>query len=139
MSNIALLEQKLRSAGQSNTKSRQLVFAALEGQEPMAMSDLVTRVDNTVDRASVYRTIKLFEELGIVHKLQIGWKYKLELSDDFHDHHHHIACIKCGTILPIDEDKGLEVMIHSLADSHKFKLLTHQLELRGICKQCQKS
>jgi Fur family ferric uptake transcriptional regulator len=139
MSNLALLEKKLKESGQSYTKSRQLVFTALEGQEPLAMSELVARVDKSIDRASVYRTIKLFEELGIVHKLQIGWKYKLELSDDFHDHHHHIACVKCGSIKPIHEDPKLEASIMKLAQENKFSLLTHQLELRGICKNCQKS
>jgi Fur family ferric uptake transcriptional regulator len=139
MNNLMLLEQKLRRANQSYTKPRQLVFVALEDQEPMAMSDLVARVDKSVDRASVYRTVKLFEELGIIHKLQIGWKYKLELSDDFHDHHHHIACVKCGAIQPVHEDEQLEQSIYKLASAHDFSLLTHQLELRGICKNCQKS
>jgi Fur family ferric uptake transcriptional regulator len=139
MSNLALLEKKLKESGQSYTKSRQMVFAALEGQEPLAMSELVTRVDTSVNRASVYRTVKLFEELGIIHKLQIGWKYKLELSDDFHDHHHHIACIKCGHVTPINEDPKLETAIIKLAHKNQFSLLTHQLELRGICDKCQKS
>lgn len=139
MSNLDLLAQKLRDAQQSSTKARTVVFSALDGQEPMTMSELVKRVGNNIDRASVYRTIKLFEELGIVHKLQIGWKYKLELSDDFHDHHHHIACVKCGKIFPIHEDERLELLIHSLAKSQNFKLLTHQLELRGICATCNDS
>ena len=139
MSNLPLLEKKLRDAGQSHTKARRLIFSALEGQEPMSMAELVARVNSSVDRASVYRAIKLFEELGIVHKLQIGWKYKLELSDDFHDHHHHIACVKCGSIQPIQENEGLESSIQTLANEHGFSLLTHQLELRGICHNCQKS
>ena len=137
MSNVHILEKKLRDAGQSYTKARQLVFTALDGQEPMSMSELVSRVGTSVDRASVYRTVKLFDELGIVHKLQIGWKYKLELSDDFHEHHHHIACVKCGSIWSVHDNHEFEESIHKVAQENYFQLLSHQLELRGVCSSCQ--
>lgn len=139
MSNLKSLSEKLHTAGYSITKARELVFVALEGQEPLSMAELVKRVDKNVDRASVYRTIKLFERLGIIQKLQIGWKYKLELSDEFHDHHHHIACIKCGSIVAVEENPQLEAAITILAKQSGFSVLTHQFELRGICKDCQQA
>lgn len=139
MSNLSTLHQSLKTTGYSATKSREIVFTALDGQEPMTMAELVRRTGNQTDRASVYRTVKLFEKLGIIQKLQIGWKYKLELSDEFHEHHHHIACIHCGVVLPIKESSEIENTINTLASDHGFKVLTHQFELRGLCKNCQKS
>ncbi len=91
---------------------------------------------NQIDRASVYRTISLFEKLGVVHRIQIGWKYKIELSDDFHHHHHHLTCLKCGRVIPFEEDDELLQSLNSVANSHNFSIETHQLEVQGLCDEC---
>src|ERR1700733_372533 len=98
------LKITLKAHHQSLTKSRLLIFTALEDKEPQTMHEIVAACQGQVDRASVYRTIALFERLGIVLRLQIGWKYKLELSDDFHHHHHHLTCRQCGKTIPLPED-----------------------------------
>lgn len=136
--NNDLFRQVLKKRGYSATKVRSIVFAALEHQEPQTMAEVIARVTPTIDRASAYRTISLFEELGIVHRIQIGWKYKIELSDEFHAHHHHISCVKCGRVEVIKEDPGIESVIESIAGSKDFALVSHQLELQGICPKCAK-
>src|SRR5580692_9907794 len=98
---IETFGQTLQQAGYSNTRSRRVVFEALQGQEPLSMHELVMACTKQVDRASIYRTIALFEKLGIVQRLQIGWKYKLELSNNFNFHHHHLTCSKCNCIIPL--------------------------------------
>lgn len=90
-----------------------------------------------VDRASMYRTVALFERLGIVQRLQAGWKYKLELSDTFHEHHHHATCQRCGQVTPLPEDPKLETYLRHLAAAHRLTLQSHQLELSGLCPGCQ--
>lgn len=130
-------ETKLKAAGYSVTASRRIVFTALQDKEPQTMREILLACDGAVDRASVYRTIALFEELGIAKRLQIGWKYKLELSDAFHHHHHHLTCLKCGEIQPLQEDALLEERLRALADSHQFAMSEHQLELQGVCRKCQ--
>src|ERR1700722_13846047 len=87
------LKAALKSREYSLTAARQAVFSALLDKEPQTMQQLVAACP-TIDRASVYRTVSLFEQLGVVQRLQIGWKYKLELSDRFHHHHHHLTCVK---------------------------------------------
>ncbi len=134
--NIQYLKQSLKDHGFSHTKVREIVFAALDQDEPQSMTQLIARVTPTVDRASAYRTISLFEELGIVQRLQIGWKYKLELSDEFQTHHHHIACIKCGKLVAFHEENEIEDVIRTIAHREGFTLVSHQLELQGICKNC---
>ena len=101
------------------------------------MHDIVAGCHDKVDRASVYRTIQLFEQLGVVQRLQIGWKYKLELSDKFSTHHHHLSCVKCGSTIAIDEDAALEQRMRLLAKQHGFLPQDHQLEIRGLCESCQ--
>src|SRR5579859_5743980 len=98
------LSLTLHAQGQSLTRPRRIVFMALQKSEPKTMQQLVSACAGQVDRASVYRSVTLFEKLGIVQRLQIGWKYKLELSDAFQRHHHHLTCLKCGQSIAFDGD-----------------------------------
>lgn len=133
------LSKVLRAHGQSITRARQTVFAALQGQEPQSMRALVAACADQIDRASVYRTIALFERIGVVRRIHIGWKDKLELADAFHHHHHHLSCTSCGTIIPLSEDAALEERLRNLAEQHNFSIQDHQIEIQGLCQQCQKS
>jgi Fur family ferric uptake transcriptional regulator len=90
-----------------------------------------------MDRATVYRNVELFEELGIVQRLQIGWKYRLELTDNFVHHHHHLTCTQCGTVTALAEDEQLERRLLGLAHALNFTPLDHQLEIRGLCTNCR--
>ena len=127
----------LKQHGHSVTQARQDVFNAMVDSGPLTMAQLTNKVRARIDRASVYRTVELFEKLGIINRLQIGWKYKLELSDVFTGHHHHAACMNCGKVVAFEENPDLEADIHKLADSLGFKLASHSLELRGLCADCQ--
>lgn len=125
----------LKASGNNVTAARLKVFTALVGQEPLGMHELVGRVSG-VDRASVYRAIDLFERLGIVQRLTSGWKYKLELSDTFTAHHHHLTCTHCGRATAISEAE-LEQTIENLAAAHGFVPSAHQIEIQGTCCNCQ--
>ncbi|MGH7195487.1 MAG: Fur family transcriptional regulator [Candidatus Saccharimonadales bacterium] len=127
----------LRENGYSLTAPRQIVFAALQNQEPQTIRQLVTACSSQIDRASVYRTFQLFEKLNIVQRLQIGWKYKIELSDEFSRHHHHLSCLVCGAVVPFKQDEILEKRLYKLSKIQGFKPQDHQLEIRGVCQNCQ--
>ena len=127
----------LNTRAYSLTKTRQLVFAALQDKEPQTMAEIVAACQNRADRASVYRTINLFEKLGIVQRLQIGWKYKLELSDRYHYHHHHLTCSKCGQTFALPNDQRLEQRLRQLSREQNFHMRGHQLEIQGLCKNCR--
>lgn len=130
------LQATLKQNKLSLTRPRRIVFNALQGSEPLSMAELVEACWRHIDRATVYRTITLFEDLGIVKRLQIGWKHKLELSDDFHDHHHHLTCKVCGQTTALPEDSALEKRLHNLASNQDFSMQDHQLEIIGICSRC---
>lgn len=120
----------------SLTYSRQAVFAALDDKKPCTMHELVERCKN-IDRASVYRSVALFETLGITRRLYSGWKYKIELSDMFGHHHHHATCVSCGRLFPLDEDSAVESALQALANRHSFVMKSHEIELSVLCKKCQ--
>jgi Fur family ferric uptake transcriptional regulator len=130
-------KKTLKTRKQSLTKARLVVFKSLQDKEPQTMREVVEACAEQIDRASVYRTISLFERLGIAQRLQIGWKYKLELSDAFHHHHHHLTCVKCGRTIPLPEDRQLEARLHTLSRSQNFIMKGHQLEIQGLCADCR--
>jgi Fur family ferric uptake transcriptional regulator len=132
------LNEVLHQHGQKSTATRRHVFKALQGKEPQTIQEIYNYCKGNTDRSSVYRTITLFEQLGIIKRLQIGWKYKLELSDDFHHHHHHLTCLGCGKVIPLGEDEELEKRFKVLSDKKDFQVTEHQLEIQGYCKNCQK-
>lgn len=139
MEPIQLLHNTLKKHHQSLTNPRKIVFAALQDHEPQTMNQLVKTCANQIDRASIYRTIALFEKLGIVQRIQLGWKYKLELSDMFQHHHHHLTCNVCHEIYPLAEDELMETRLYKLAEDSGFKATNHLLEIQGVCSNCLKT
>lgn len=131
------LAATLKSHGYSVTKSRKAVFIALLDREPQSIGEVTKTVGNTVDRASVYRVLALFESLNIVERLPIGWKHKFELSDAFSEHHHHATCIRCGKIVPFEESNVIKRELKKQAEAIGFLETNHQLEVRGICGACR--
>ncbi len=118
------------------TKARITTFELLTSPEPQSMSTILARAIGRVDRVSVYRNINVFEKLGIVHRIYIGWKYKLELSDQFMKHHHHVSCSNCGLIIDIEDDSEIDTFIASIATKFNFTVMRHQLEIEGLCNKC---
>ncbi|MBI4033623.1 transcriptional repressor [Candidatus Saccharibacteria bacterium] len=132
------LKALLKKEGASLTSPRKIVFDLLLNQKPQSMQVLIERAKTKIDRASVYRTMELFERLGIVNRLNIGWKYKFELSDVFQAHHHHFHCANCGTTFNLKPNSMLETMIDSVAAKSGFSPRGHQLEVYGLCADCHR-
>lgn len=128
--------ETLKEHGYSLTAQRKALYDVLASGDTFTMAQLVSRLKVVMDRTSVYRSVALLEKIGVINRIQIGWKYKLELSDDYASHHHHAACMKCGRVVIFEENEKLEADIHSLALSLGFALSGHTLELRGICQEC---
>lgn len=133
------LKALLQKDGASLTVPRKTVFDLLHNQEPQSMQVIVKRAEGKVDRATVYRTIDLFEQLGIVRRLNVGWKYKIELSDVFLGHHHHFHCTNCGKTFTLPANSMLETMIDSAAAKEGYSPRGHQLEVNGLCQNCGSS
>lgn len=131
-----LLRQILGDNGFKTTRPRLVVFQLLRHHGMQSLAELNNRTEGKADRVSVYRVIDLFEKLGIARRVTIGWKYKVELSDIFLNHHHHITCLECGRVQAIRASKDIENTIHTLTSEPGFIITSHQLELQGYCKKC---
>lgn len=128
----------LRTHKLSNTKQRQQVFDSIvKLSKPLSMNELIN-LNRSIDRVSIYRIIDAFEKAGIISRLQIGWKYKIELSDAFKQHHHHMTCVQCGSVIEFDEPESLDTELTHISRKHGFTVTQHTLEIRGVCRHCQK-
>lgn len=112
------------------------LFALLQRFPALTLKELIRRSPKH-DRATIYRNIDLFEKLGIITKLWLGWQTKIELSGIFQHHHHHLSCVNCNKVWILLEDTTIENRIDKLAKNRNFKAMDHQLEIKGICKNCQ--
>ena len=92
----------------------------------------VSKIDSKISIATVYRTVKLFEEVGILakHDFRSGKARYEELSEGHHD---HLIDIKTGEIIEfVDED--IEKLQKKVAEKYGYDLVDHKLELYGVKK-----
>lgn len=129
-------KELLKKHGSFATKTRIELFNYLQSSPAVSISKLISDLP-TQDQATIYRNIKLFEQIGIVNRLQLGWNSRLELSSQFHDHHHHMSCVSCGKIIAWEEDPVIELRIQTVAMKMGFYPQNHQLEISGLCQNCQ--
>lgn len=137
LDNIALFKEILASNNSHFTRARAATFELLFSPEPQSIKEILAKAKGRADRVSVYRNIDLFEKLGIVHRVYVGWKYKLELSDQFIAHHHHLSCRGCGKVIDIEDEQHIEEFIQEVSGKFGFKPLRHQFEIEGYCKECK--
>lgn len=130
-----LFKSILRNNHQSLTKQRLEIFQVLSVHDSLDMASILSNIPN-IDRSSAYRTLALFERLGIVDRLHFGFKHRFELSDKFRQHHHHLHCQKCGRIIPIERNENLENSITLIAKLANFHPTNHVIEINGLCENC---
>ena len=93
----------------------------------------VTKIDSKISIATVYRTVKLFEEAGILakHDFKGGKARYEEISESHHD---HLIDVKTGEIIEfVNED--IEKLQKKVADKYGYELVDHKLELYGVKKK----
>ena len=133
---IERFKEVLKSSGNSFTAPRQTIFTLLAQDGPLTTAQIATKCAPAIDRATAYRTIELFERLGIVNRIWHGFKSSIELSEIFTPHHHHATCEHCGTHIDITSPE-LEHTLATIAKQHNFLAIGHMLEISGYCQACQ--
>ena len=131
------IEQKFQKKGLKLTDQRRTIARViLESKEAYGESDhpdvdelynRVSKIDPKISIATVYRTVKLFEEAGILtkHDFKTG-KARYEINDD----HNHLIDINSGEIVEF-VDKEIESLQEKIANKLGYKLVDHKLELYG--------
>ena len=129
--------ERLEDTGYRLTAPRRAVLEAIATtNRPFTIEELSDRLPN-IGRATVFRTIKLLQELDIVCRVPLedgGVRYEQSRSGI---HHHHLICSECGSVTEFS-DPILDAAIEQNASSAEFELDSHNAELYGRCAACQK-
>jgi Fur family transcriptional regulator, ferric uptake regulator len=134
------LTERLRRTSRKVTGSRQAILALLRHQtRPLSNKEILTALPaGEADLATVYRSMHLLEEIGMVKAFDLGdgiTRYEL-LSEGDDGHHHHLVCVRCAAVRRI-EDCFTASWEQSLSQQTGFKQITHKLEFHGVCPDCQ--
>ena len=130
------IEKLLKQWWKSCTKERTEIFGYLEKQHVVSSNDMVEFFKGTIGRASIFRTLKLFQELGIIRSVQTIDKWeKYELSHSDHHHHEHFNCNSCGECISF-ESRNLCNKIFEEAKKIGFKIQEHNIWIFGKCQNC---
>ena len=139
------IEQKCLTKGVKLTEQRKIIAKIIsESKSEYGESDhpdvdelynRVSKVDPKISIATVYRTVKLFEEAGILTKHDFkGGKARYEAMIE--SHHDHLIDIKTGEIIEF-VDEEIEKLQKKVAEKYGYKLVDHKLELYGVKKKPQ--
>jgi len=131
------IEQKCIAKGVKLTDQRKIISKIMsDSQDHPDVDELYKRaskIDSKISIATVYRTVKLFEEAGIVAKHDFkGGKARYEELNE--GHHDHLIDIKTGEIIEF-VDEEIEKLQQKVAVKYGYKLVDHKLELYGIKKK----
>ncbi len=135
-----VLARYMAQHGLKSTRQRSIIidtFFGLDGHH--TVEDLWSRVrqqDPRVSVATVYRTMKLLSDCGLAHARNFGdgqTRYEAAVG---RDHHDHLICTHCGLIVEFENDR-IEQMQDAVARKHGFTVVSHKLELYGLCPNCQ--
>jgi len=131
------IETKCKDKGVKLTDQRKIIAKVMsESSDHPNVDELykrVSKVDSKISIATVYRTVKLFEESGILAKHDFkGGKARYEELNE--GHHDHLIDIKSGEIIEFF-DNEIEELQKKVAEKYGYKLVDHKLELYGIKKK----
>ncbi|NLV92027.1 MAG: transcriptional repressor [Firmicutes bacterium] len=143
---LARIREQLSDHDHRLTPQRQAILQVLVEQgNPQHMSAEkifmeAKKLHPELGLATVYRTLEIFEKLGIVYKLEYGdGQARFEFNDNVEEHyHHHLICLGCGKIQEFNDDL-LEDMERAIAQQADFDITDHCLRFFGYCSECRKS
>lgn len=146
MIDYSVLIEKFKSIIKENglkyTKQRELILKFLYENDghftPEELNAQLKKIysQENIGIATIYRTLTLLEESGIVTSISFGTqgkKYEFGLKK----HHDHLVCVQCGKIVEF-YDETIEKKQLEIAKNFEFEMTDHIMKIIGICKSCQK-
>ncbi len=137
MYNLNHMLDQLRQAGYKVTPARTAVLQVIEqGHEHLNPADVLERARGlypAIGRATVYRTLELLTELGLVRPIYGGENALSFIRAE--GGHHHLVCSDCGTVIEF-EDCIADELAPQLEARFGFQVRSHLLEFYGLCQRC---
>ena len=131
------IEHKCIAKGVKLTDQRKIIAKVMsESNDHPNVDELynrVSKIDSKISIATVYRTVKLFEETGILAKHEFkGEKARYEELNE--GHHDHLIDVQTGKIIEFVDDE-IEILQKKVAKKLGYDLVDHKLELYGVKKK----
>jgi Fur family ferric uptake transcriptional regulator len=138
---MQVFAEHLSSKNLKLTKERKAVLKELfshQGHiEAEELSHNLRRKKTRASRATIYRTLELLIESGIVRKVDLGHGHShYELALD-RPHHEHMICLECGRVIEFS-DKGIHRSLDILCRKERFERTSHRFQIFGYCERCSK-
>ncbi len=135
----------LRDHSYKLTPQRQTILRMFLEQEDRHLSAeelymLVKHQNPEIGLATVYRTLDILAEIGVLLKNDFGdgrTRYEFSRKDEHH-HHHHLICLGCGNVSEFDDDL-LESLEAVITKRNQFKVIDHDLKFYGYCRKCEEA
>ena len=131
----------LSEKGLKLTKQRQIIFDEVFRHHGHLDADSIAvrlrAMGKRASRATVYRTLDLLSEAGLVKSMRLG--SKPDYFEHVHpgEHHDHLVCTECGEIIEFYSDV-LENMQEKICNESMFKPVRHTMTIFGVCAKCRK-
>lgn len=131
------------------TEPREVVMEVLLGtEEHLTAADIYVRaheLNPAIGLTTVYRTLDILLQMGIVQKFDFGEgkaRYELINNSQSKEHHHHLVCVRCKTIVDyydfVDEElEFIKKTQDKLSDKYRFHIMDHVISFYGICEKCR--
>jgi Fur family transcriptional regulator, ferric uptake regulator len=133
---------RLRRDGQRYTTGRRaLVETLADVAQPLTIPQLLSRRADLA-QSSAYRNLAVLERADVVHRIVTSDEFaRYELAEDLTEHHHHhLICSSCGDVtdftVPAGLERRLESALGEVADTARFRIDHHRLDLVGVCDTC---
>lgn len=115
------------------------VLAAAEG--PITLPEILDS-DRSLAQSSTYRSLGVLVDAGVVRRLVHGGdRAHYELAEQLTEHHHHLVCDECGTVvdvtLPTRVESTMDRTFSAAAGQHGFVASRHAIDIYGLCAECR--
>jgi len=137
-----LVEIRLRQNQLRYTKGRETVVDVLfRSGHPLPISE-IERLAPELPRSSAYRHLLDLQGVGAVRAVTSAGDFThFELSEDLTEHHHHLICLRCGSIRDVapshEFEEVVEQAVLQLTKKTDFEALSHSLDIMGYCQNCR--
>ena len=133
------IESELRRRGYKVTSQRRRIIGAImsvrEHMTPARIYDMISRDEPGIGLVTIYRTLEILIELGLVCEVHVGGNCRSYLLRRPAGHHHHLVCSECGTVIDFT-GCDLSQLEDRLSEEKSFEIDGHILEFIGRCQGC---
>jgi Fur family ferric uptake transcriptional regulator len=137
--NTGLFRNLFKAKKISLSHPRLLIYQELSDASgplsPLEIYQSLLKKKRKIGLTSIYRSLELFESLGMVFKIVNGSSVRYKLCE-LENHHHHIVCKACGSVVELNFC-DISDWSKKVTESTGYQVVDHQLNFYGFCKSCK--